>query len=168
MSSIGGYAFSGCSNLSVVTVKGATPPSVPASSTFPNRQNMTLYVPSGSKSAYEAAEFWADFKEIIGGLSYINFTDRMDKAACVSRWDTNGDGELDENEASAVTDLGNLAVNATTFDELRYFTGLTSIGAGAFRYSRNLQTVVIPANITSTRKRHSGRNVEWDGDWDEE
>ncbi len=32
---------------------------------FTNRANATLYVPSGSKFAYEAADYWKDFKEII-------------------------------------------------------------------------------------------------------
>jgi hypothetical protein len=32
---------------------------------FSNRANATLYVPMGSKSAYEAADYWKEFKEII-------------------------------------------------------------------------------------------------------
>lgn len=33
--------------------------------TFSNRANATLYVPYGSKAAYEAADYWKEFKEII-------------------------------------------------------------------------------------------------------
>ena len=33
--------------------------------TFVNQGNTTLSVPIGSKGAYEAAEYWRDFKEII-------------------------------------------------------------------------------------------------------
>ena len=32
---------------------------------FSNRQNATLYVPIGGKSAYETAYHWKDFKEIV-------------------------------------------------------------------------------------------------------
>jgi hypothetical protein len=32
---------------------------------FTNRANATLYVPKGSKAAYEAADYWKDFKEIV-------------------------------------------------------------------------------------------------------
>jgi hypothetical protein len=35
------------------------------SSTFSNRTSATLYVPNGSKGAYETADYWKEFKEII-------------------------------------------------------------------------------------------------------
>jgi len=41
-----------------------TPCSI-SSSSFSNQENCTLYVPIGCKSAYEAADYWKDFKEII-------------------------------------------------------------------------------------------------------
>lgn len=43
------------------------------SNTFSNRKNATLYVPRGGKAAYEAANYWKDFKEIIeiGISSYV-------------------------------------------------------------------------------------------------
>lgn len=42
-----------------------TPPEISSNNVFPNRTNVTLYVPIGSKEAYQAAEDWKDFKEII-------------------------------------------------------------------------------------------------------
>lgn len=48
-------------------------------STFSNRANATLYVPVGSKAAYEAADYWKEFKEIIEFIE----------------GDVNGDGESD-------------------------------------------------------------------------
>lgn len=61
---IGNYAFSGCENLT--TVKAAMKQPVPITEgVFPNRANATLYVPYGSKAAYEEAGFWRGFKEII-------------------------------------------------------------------------------------------------------
>lgn len=33
--------------------------------TFPNRSNATLYIPFRSKTAYEAADYWKEFKEIV-------------------------------------------------------------------------------------------------------
>ena len=84
----------------------------------------------------------------------ITFTDSNVKAICVSattNWDTNHDGELSEAEAAVVTDLGEVFKNnteITSFDELQYFTGLTSIGAEAFYRCSSLTSVVIPDNIT--------------------
>ena len=44
-----------------------------SSYTFTNRWDATLYVPIGSKTAYEAANYWKEFKEIVEeGTSGIN------------------------------------------------------------------------------------------------
>ena len=63
VTSIGDFAFE-CENLISVRVKIPTPLSI-GEWTFWNRFNATLYVPVGSKAAYEAAQYWQDFKEII-------------------------------------------------------------------------------------------------------
>ena len=49
--------------LNSVTVEWETPISI-TSDVFPNRAYLTLYVPRGCKAAYEAADYWKDFKEI--------------------------------------------------------------------------------------------------------
>ena len=82
----------------------------------------------------------------------ITFVDANVKALCVANWDTNGDGELSEAEAAAVTDLGTVFrqnKNITSFDELQYFTGLTSIGDNAFGGCNGLTSVTIPEGVTS-------------------
>ena len=63
VTNLGNYAFSECSNLTSVTVDINTPLAI-TSNTFSNRANATLYVPAGSKAAYEAANYWKNFKEI--------------------------------------------------------------------------------------------------------
>ena len=60
---IGSGAFSGCSNLTTVTIDRATPISIDAS-TSSNRENATLYVPAGSEEAYKSADYWKEFKAI--------------------------------------------------------------------------------------------------------
>jgi hypothetical protein len=64
VSTIGQYAFNGCSSLIDVIINIITPPNL-LTATFSNCSNATLYVPLGSKSAYEAADNWKDFKEIM-------------------------------------------------------------------------------------------------------
>ena len=63
MTSIENYAFS-CSSLISVIANNKTPVSI-ESGTFSNRKKSTLYVPYGSKAAYEVADYWKEFKEII-------------------------------------------------------------------------------------------------------
>ena len=62
--SISENAFSGCNSLTSVTVENPTPVAI-TSNTFSNRANATLYVPAGSKAAYQAADYWKEFKEIV-------------------------------------------------------------------------------------------------------
>ena len=152
VTSIGEFAFWGCSGLTLVKVDIKNPLSI-KSTTFSNRTNATLYVPAGSKTAYEAANYWKNFKEIIemeAPSSNITFADANVKAICVANWDTNSDGELSYEEAAAVTSLSNVFENnsqITSFDELQYFTGLTEIGNESFYWCRNLSSITIPENV---------------------
>ena len=156
VTSIGNYAFWNCSGLTSVTIDRTQPLSI-GSNTFSNRANATLYVPAGSKEAYEAADYWKEFKEIKEiKESNIYFADANVKALCVKNWDTDGDGELSKDEAAAVTDLGEVFKgneDITSFDELQYFTGLTSIGENAFRNCINMTSVTIPSSVTSIGDR---------------
>ena len=154
VTSIGMFAFSGCSGLRSVTVESEIPLTISFDEVYSKRTYATLYVPAGSKAAYEAALFWQDFKEIVEIVSpspTITFADANVKALCVANWDTDGDGELSEAEAAAVTNLGevfeeNTAI--TSFNELQYFTGLTSISR-TFQGCSNLISVIIPDGVTN-------------------
>ena len=82
--------------------------------------------------------------------SIIIFADANVKAICVANWDTDGDGELSKAEAAAVTNLGIAFKGNTTissFNELKYFTGLTSIGSFAFGGCSNLTSFNLPNNV---------------------
>ena len=82
----------------------------------------------------------------------IVFADSLVKSICVSHWDTNGDGELSYAEATVVTNLGDYFKNnseITSFDELQYFIGLSSICDYAFENCTNLASLVMPNTITS-------------------
>lgn len=99
-----------------------------------------------SRNLTDAAEMKAVPQQI------IQFEDEAVKALCVQNWDTDGDGELSEAEAAAVTDLGRVFSHnyeITTFDELRYFTGLTAICNHAFNNCGLLTSVIIPNTVTS-------------------
>jgi hypothetical protein len=154
VTSIGQYAFYGCSNLIDVTIDIATPLYL-ATETFSNSANATLYVPAGSKVSYEAADNWKDFKEIVEMVApspAITFVDANVKALCVANWDTNGDGELSEEEAAVVTDLGEVFKGneeITSFDELQYFSGLTTIPAYSFYCCKGIKSVTIPNSVKS-------------------
>lgn len=81
----------------------------------------------------------------------VIFQDPVVKSLCINNWDDDGDGELSLDEASAVKNLGGVFrcnQNITSFDELQFFTGLSSIEAYAF-YESTIKSVVIPSNVIS-------------------
>ena len=61
---LGEYAFYRCPSLTSVTCLLPTPLTI-SSSVFSNREKATLYVPKGSKGAYQDATNWKQFKEIV-------------------------------------------------------------------------------------------------------
>lgn len=91
-----------------------------------------------------------NFKLTYYGDNIIDFADSNVKALCVANWDTNGDGELSESEAAAVKDLGDTFTSNNeirSFNELKYFIGLKTIGYQAFSACRNLVEVNLPNSI---------------------
>ncbi len=82
----------------------------------------------------------------------IAFSDPVVKQLCISNWDSDGNGELDYEEASGVSSIGTVFqgnTRITTFNEFQYFTGLTELGNGAFSGCSGLESIVLPAGLTS-------------------
>lgn len=84
-----------------------------------------------------------------GGTNIIQFEDENVKNLCVATWDTDGDGELSYDEAAAVTTLGTVfqGKNIQSFNELKYFIGLTAIDNSAFYYCLRLTNVTLPEGV---------------------
>lgn len=81
------YSFGYCKNLTSVTIHSKTPPTCNEAAFYQSSASTgaTLYVPSGSKAAYQAAEGWKDFANIVemeeDGIESVNNGQRtMDNA----------------------------------------------------------------------------------------
>jgi predicted nucleic acid-binding Zn-ribbon protein len=72
----------------------------------------------------------------------IKFEDLNVKAICCKNWDTNSNGELSYDEASAVSDIGSTFSGNTdimTFAEFKHFTGVVELSASAFEGCTSLK-----------------------------
>ena len=80
----------------------------------------------------------------------IVFADVNVKSLCVTNWDTDGDGELSEDEAAAVKSIGTVFQNKaeiTSFSEFKFFTGVTTIGQYALSGCTKLATIEFPSSL---------------------
>ena len=181
------WMFYGCS--AVTTIYAGSSWALPENVTdedgamFNNCTNLK----GGAGTPYDANHVDHTYAHIDGGTSnpgyftdknaatdIIEFADANVKAICVSKWDTNGDGELSKDEAAAVTTLDRIFKDNQTigsFNELKYFTGLQEllssefegssvtslelpyglkrIGDEAFDVCRQLESILIPATVSS-------------------
>jgi len=84
-------------------------------------------------------------------LGLIYFADARTEKLCVNEWDADHDGYLSYDEAAAVTSLGLIFKGKafTSFDELRYFTSITSLPDNAFLGCASMVSIYLPENLTS-------------------
>ena len=159
---IGQKAFNGVATGIRVQVERTSPLSI-NNNTFSTFEEVEagnlrgrLFVPTGTKDAYQSAPGWNWFNFIEEGTiadyaqKIIKFADDKTEAACVAAFDTDNDGYLTYAEAAAVTSLGEAFKNAQmgSFDEFVYFTGLTSVDDGAFSGS-TLTQITLPDKVTT-------------------
>ena len=82
----------------------------------------------------------------------ITFSDSHVEAVCLEHWDSDGNGKLSKEEAAAVISLSRYFsrdVTMTSFNELKYFTGLASISSSEFYSCKNLASIQLPPQVTS-------------------
>lgn len=110
-----------------------------------------IYVPDASVEAYKTATNWVNYadriKSIFYYLGYIDFADPAVRDICVANFDTDADGVVSMEEAAAVASLNfdwNTWQNFVTFNEFKYFTGVTRLN---FDSARNLKEYICPPSI---------------------
>lgn len=155
VTNIGNYAFDGCQNLTDVYLQSENAPEI-GSNAFPYNQNVTLHVPNASY----LKQPWVSFGTIVpssGGEfegvdnTIITFADAIVKQKLVQSCDYNKDGEISMWEAAAAVDnIPSFSSSGiTSFNELKYFTGITKIPSALFRNCSKLISITIPENVTS-------------------
>lgn len=141
-------AFKGCTSLKEIHFVTEIP--FKENFTIETNERTHIIVPDDYLATYDNT--WTNKSALIIGESHIPFQCAIAKNACVKNWDTNKDGELSYTEAAAVKTLGtafNIYWSMTSFEEFKYFVGLTSIETSAFTECTNLYSVTVPASVKS-------------------
>lgn len=126
-----------------------------------------LYVPAGSKSAYEGAS-WANghFSKIIegtpltatvGGLKYMYYEDSRSAKVVNGGYESLSTVDIPSKVAIggkeyAVTSIENLAFDGCNLSSVTLHEGLLHIGAFAFRDNINLKDFAYPSTLKEIRK----------------
>ena len=96
VTSIGDFAFHGCSQLTNVTCLSTTPPALGNYGFFDSMDyyaHATLHVLADFLPAYQSANYWKDFSQIVGDANEI------------IPEDVNGDGEINISDANSVIEV---------------------------------------------------------------
>lgn len=144
---IGSDAFASCPALTIVDCWALTPPTLYSNAFTSNHYStVTLYVPKGTLSAYQAADGWKNFTSIqeipytfsVNGIYYIHKDD--------------GTVEVTRSYGSSGTYSGNVVIpSSVTYGNVTY--QVTGIGSSAFDGSMDLTSVTIPGTVTSIGSR---------------
>ena len=160
VTTIGRAAFGSSYNLYSIYSLATIPPACGGScfSGVSNKTSCRLYVPKGTLEAYQAADEWKNFKNIVeeGTISY-RVLSAEDKTVEVVAGDTEYTGHV-VIPATVVKEGITYRVTGIGSDAFYYCQGLfsitlpeslTSIGQNAFKNCSNLASVVIPEGVTS-------------------
>lgn len=133
------------------TIDGSTPTSSSTlySGEFSNSEDCTIKAIAINKITGKKSTV-VTFEYIAKTIDYIEFADPVIEAALLAatnpKIDTNSDGKIQKTEAAAATSLPNFSVNSNiiSFDELEYFTGITT--TPMFYNCNNFASVKLPKN----------------------
>ena len=149
VTTIGSYAFDGCTNLKEITVMWDTPlPVFPSIFSGVPLSAATLKVPAGKVADYQAAPVWKDFGTITDGTAVTGTAGPLTWSydAGTKTLSITGTGEMPDysNASPQPWQAYQDEIQTVTIGE-----GVTKIGQGAFWRCTALQNITIPSSVTT-------------------
>ena len=156
--SIGENAFRGCTGLTSITCKAITPPTLGLSVFYGVKKSIPLYVPAERIEAYQAADQWKDFTNILP-IEETPGTCITASGTCGAQGD-NLTWELSCDSILTISGTGEMA-NYSNVPSVPWYSynssiqyvvignNVTSIGSYAFGGCSGLTSVTIPNSVTS-------------------
>ena len=156
VTTIGQNAFANCSSLKSIRSEAVTPPAAGAAF-IGVPKTIPVIVPSGSEAAYRLAEGWSDFSLIMNdNTPYGTCGDGLTWmfSYADSTLYITGSGAIDNYDASSDATAGNPSPwNAAQLQSAIYHvsldTTITTIGNNAFYGCSNIREMSLPASITN-------------------
>lgn len=165
LTSIGSYAFYGCTALAEVIVEAEVPPTLDTTAFTSASNSFVIYVPNDSVAAYKEASNWVAFASRIYPMStyesgeleqVVTFDDAEVQAVALANWDSDGDGKLQEREILGVTSVARIFkgnANIKKFDDFYKLKNVTSLLGGwqngAFYNCTGLTSITLPQPLTT-------------------
>lgn len=150
---IGDYCLDDCRQLQTVVFESTLPSTNESSVPLQGCKALTdIFIQKYVEVSPDIHSDWNILSPLM--KTHIVFADAEVKAICLKHWDQDGDGELQIDEAQAVTSLNAVFSRNPIiqhFDELRFFTGLQEIGISDFESCRGLTSIQLPITVRHIR-----------------
>ena len=166
VTSIGGYAFSGCSNLKTITSEIEKPFAIPTNA-FSSYTTCRLIVPVGTKADYQSTTGWSSFTDIIepgeGGnvgtnieVEGIHYKIGENNTVSVLAGNTKYTGDFVipnqvtfNGKVYSVASIGESAFkDCSGLTSIKIPNSVKTIGSSAFRGCSGIFSVIIPNSVT--------------------
>ncbi len=154
---IGGYAFLYCTGLTSVICKAITPPTIASTAFYGVDISIPLYVPAQSVAAYQAADVWKEFGNILA-IEDEPAPCIIASGTCGNRltWELSCDSVLTISGTGAMTSYSSDTIvpwssYRTSIASVVVGEGITRIANYSFQACENLRSVTLPTSVTEIR-----------------